>query len=62
MEDRNFLHTLPNALGREPIEMRRNDLLIAVAAEVAVALIIRNDEQDVGRPPGLWCCGERPHP
>ena len=38
----------PHALGREPVDVRRLDELLPETAEVAVAEVIREDEDDVG--------------
>ena len=37
-----------HAVGGQAIEIRRFDLLLAVAAEVAVAEVIGQDEDDIG--------------
>ena len=41
----------PHALPGEPIQVRRPDLRIAVESQVAVALIVGHDQEDIG--PGL---------
>ena len=37
-----------DALGRQPINVRRLDLLCTVATEIPVAHVIRQDEYDIG--------------
>ena len=38
-----------HALGRHAVDVRSEDLVLAVAAEFAVAKIVRHDEHDVWR-------------
>ncbi len=42
----------PQALGGQPIEVRRLDLLLPVGAEITVAEVVGQDEDDVGSWPG----------
>ena len=45
----------PHALGSEPIDVEREDFLLAVTAEMSKAEIVGHDEDDVGRGGGGMC-------
>ncbi len=50
-----------NALGRQPINVRRFDFLRAVTAEISLAHVIGENEQNVGWWLfGFRCCGDSP--